>query len=59
MFITMVAVSILEKLQVPEGHEEHDLFDSELAHANALVEQEEKKDEQDGQCRMDDILMSW
>ena len=44
---------------MPEGHEEHDLYTAELAHANALVEQEEKKDKTDGQCRMDDIVMSW
>jgi DNA-directed RNA polymerase II subunit RPB1 len=50
---------LIDESRLPEGHEEHDLFDSELAHANALVEQEEKKDEQDGQCRMDDIVMSW
>ena len=50
---------LIDETRLPEGHEEHDLFDSELAHANALVEQEEKKDEQDGQCRMDDIVMSW
>lgn len=50
---------LIDESRMPEGHEEHDLFDSELAHANALVSQEEKKDEADGQCRMDDILMSW
>jgi hypothetical protein len=44
---------------MPEGHEESDLSAAELAHANALVEQEEKKDDADGQCRMEDIIMSW
>lgn len=50
---------LVDESRMPEGHEEHDLFTSELAHANALVEQEEKKDDADGQCRMDDIVMSW
>lgn len=50
---------LIDESRMPEGHEEHDLFDSELAHANALVDQQTKKDEKDGQCRMDDILMSW
>jgi DNA-directed RNA polymerase II subunit RPB1 len=50
---------LIDESRMPEGHEEHDLFDSELAHANALVKQEDKKDEANGQCRMDDILMSW
>lgn len=50
---------LVDESRMPEGHEEHDLFDSELAHANALVDQEDKKDQKDGQCRMDDILMSW
>jgi len=50
---------LVDESRMPEGHEEHDLYNSELAHANALVEQEEKKDDADGQCRMDDIVMSW
>lgn len=50
---------LVDESRMPEGHEEHDLYSSELAHANALVEQEEKKDDADGQCRMDDIVMSW
>lgn len=50
---------LVDESRMPEGHEEHDLYNSELAHANALVEQEEKKDVADGQCRMDDIVMSW
>jgi DNA-directed RNA polymerase II subunit RPB1 len=50
---------LIDESRLPEGHEEHDLYTAELAHANALVEQQEKKDDADGQCRMDDILMSW
>jgi DNA-directed RNA polymerase II subunit RPB1 len=50
---------LIDESRLPEGHEEHDIFNSELDHANALVEQQDKKDEADGQCRMDDILMSW
>ena len=50
---------LIDESRLPEGHEEHDLYTAELAHANSLVEQEEKKDEADGQCRMDDIVMSW
>uniref|UniRef100_A0A6C0JLH6 DNA-directed RNA polymerase n=1 Tax=viral metagenome TaxID=1070528 RepID=A0A6C0JLH6_9ZZZZ len=50
---------LIDESRLPEGHEEHDLYTAELAHANALVKQEEKKDDADGQCRMDDIVMSW
>jgi DNA-directed RNA polymerase II subunit RPB1 len=50
---------LVDESRMPEGHEENDLYTSELAHANALVDQQDKKDEADGQCRMDDIIMSW
>jgi DNA-directed RNA polymerase II subunit RPB1 len=50
---------LIDESRMPEGHEEPDVFESELAHANALVDQEIKKDEAAGQCRMDDILMAW
>jgi DNA-directed RNA polymerase II subunit RPB1 len=50
---------LIDESRLPEGSDEHDLFDSDLKHANALVEQEDRKDDADGQCRMDDIVMAW
>jgi DNA-directed RNA polymerase II subunit RPB1 len=51
---------LIDETRLPEGTEEDaSLFDSELAHANALVAQEEAKDEADGHCRMSDIVMAW
>jgi DNA-directed RNA polymerase II subunit RPB1 len=50
---------LIDESRLPEGHEEHDIFNSELDHANSLVDQQDKKDDADGQCRMDDIVMSW
>jgi DNA-directed RNA polymerase beta' subunit len=50
---------LIDETRLPEGSEEVNVFDSELKHANELVEQEEKKDEADGQCRMEDIIMAW
>jgi DNA-directed RNA polymerase II subunit RPB1 len=50
---------LIDESKFPEGHEDVDIEDAELAHANALVEAEIKKDEKAGECRMDDILMAW
>jgi DNA-directed RNA polymerase II subunit RPB1 len=50
---------LIDESKFPEGHEEVDLEDAELAHANALVDEEIRKDEKAGQCRMDDIVMAW
>ena len=51
---------LIDETRLPEGTEEDaSLFDSELAHANALVAQEEAKDEAEGHCRMGDIVMAW
>jgi DNA-directed RNA polymerase beta' subunit len=50
---------LIDETRLPEGSEEVNVFNSELKHANELVEQEEKKDEADGQCRMEDIIMAW
>jgi hypothetical protein len=35
------------------------MFDEDLKHANQLVEQQQLKDSKEGECRMEDIAMSW
>jgi DNA-directed RNA polymerase II subunit RPB1 len=50
---------LIDESRLPEGSDEPDVFDADLSHANALVEQEIKKDEESGHCRMDDIVMAW
>jgi len=51
---------LIDETRLPEGVEEGDsMFESDLAHANSLVTQEEKKDDAEGYCRMGDIDMSW
>ena len=50
---------LVDESRLPEGSDEPDVFESELAHANALVDQELKKDEEAGHCRLDDIEMAW
>ena len=51
---------LVDETLLPEGDmEDMSTFDEDLKHTNALVDQEEKKDEEHGECRMDDILMAW
>jgi DNA-directed RNA polymerase II subunit RPB1 len=51
---------LIDETLLPEGDmEDVSNYDEELKHTNALIEQEEKKDDAEGQCRMDDILMAW
>jgi DNA-directed RNA polymerase II subunit RPB1 len=51
---------LVDETRLPEGADENaDTAKTDLAHANALVEEETKKDDAQGQCRLDDIEMSW
>jgi DNA-directed RNA polymerase II subunit RPB1 len=51
---------LIDETLLPEGDmEDTSTFDEELKHTNALIQSEEKKDEAEGHCRMDDILMAW
>jgi len=50
---------LIDESRLPEGDDIESSFQEDLRHANKLVEQEEKKDEQDGHCRMEDIVMAW
>jgi len=51
---------LVDETKLPEGTEE-DLssFDADLAAANQHVEQEELKEDAQGECRMEDIMMAW
>jgi len=51
---------LIDETKLPEGTEE-DLttFDADLIAANQHVEQEELKEDAQGECRMEDIIMSW
>ena len=49
---------LVDETKLPEGSEEDvSVFASDLAAANARVEEEEKKE--DSACRMEDVLMEW
>jgi DNA-directed RNA polymerase II subunit RPB1 len=50
---------LIDETRLPEGVEEDESGDAELARTNELVREEEKKDEDEGQCRLDDIEMAW
>jgi hypothetical protein len=50
---------LIDESRLPEGSDETDVFESELKHANTLVDEVLKKDQEDGNCRMDDIVMAW
>jgi DNA-directed RNA polymerase II subunit RPB1 len=51
---------LVDETRLPEGADETvDTTEVDLAHANALVEEENKKDDAQGHCRMDAIEMSW
>jgi DNA-directed RNA polymerase beta' subunit len=51
---------LIDETKLPEGDmEDKSMFDEDLKHANQLVEQEEQKDLDQGNCRMEDIVMSW
>jgi DNA-directed RNA polymerase II subunit RPB1 len=51
---------LIDETKMPEGSEEDlSVFASDLASANARVEEEERKDKEEGACNMADILMEW
>jgi len=51
---------LIDETKLPEGDmEDKSMFDEDLKHANQLVEQEEQKDSDQGNCRMEDIVMAW
>jgi hypothetical protein len=51
---------LVDETRLPEGADETvDTTEVDLAHANALVEEENKKDDAQGHCRLDAIEMSW
>jgi DNA-directed RNA polymerase II subunit RPB1 len=51
---------LIDEALLPEGDmEDNTTFEEDLKHTNSLIEQEEKKDDAEGQCRMDDIVMAW
>jgi DNA-directed RNA polymerase II subunit RPB1 len=51
---------LIDESRLPEGDmEDTSMFDEELKHANSLVEEQERKDKEEGECRMEDIVMAW
>jgi DNA-directed RNA polymerase beta' subunit len=48
---------LIDETRLPEGVEEDESQD--MTRTNELVHAEEMKDEAEGQCRMDDIQMTW
>ena len=50
---------LIDESRLPEGDEEVDVRESDLKHANELVSEQERKDAEEGECRLDDIEMAW
>jgi DNA-directed RNA polymerase II subunit RPB1 len=51
---------LIDETKLPEGDmEDRSMFDEDLKHANQLVAQQQLKDSKEGECRMEDIAMSW
>lgn len=52
---------LVDESKLPEGFEdgEADAGAADLAAANARVDEEQQRDDAQGACRMDDIMMSW
>ena len=51
---------LIDESRLPEGDmEDNSIFDEELNHANKLVEEQERKEKEQGECRMEDIVMAW
>ena len=50
---------LVDETRLPEGVEEDEFNDADLERTNNLVNQEEKKDDAEGYCRIDDIEMVW
>jgi DNA-directed RNA polymerase beta' subunit len=51
---------LVDETKLPEGSEEDlSVFETDLKSANARVEEEERKDAEQGACNMEDIAMEW
>ena len=50
---------LIDETRLPEGAQEEESSNADLERTNQYVREEEKKDEDEGQCRMDDIVMAW
>ena len=51
---------LIDETKLPEGSEEDlSVFETDLNSANARVEEEERKDAEQGVCNMEDIAMEW
>ena len=50
---------LIDETKLPEGLEEEETGNGDLMDANAIVEQEQKKDATEGACRLEDIEMAW
>jgi len=51
---------LIDETKMPEGAEEDvSGFEADLAAANANVEEHERKDEKEGACHIEDIMMEW
>jgi DNA-directed RNA polymerase II subunit RPB1 len=51
---------LIDETKLPEGSEEDlSVFETDLKSANARVEEEERKDAEQGACNMEDIAMEW
>jgi DNA-directed RNA polymerase II subunit RPB1 len=51
---------LVDETKMPEGTEEDgSSFGADLAAANSHVEQEQRKDDAQGACRMEDVMMEW
>ena len=51
---------LVDETKMPEGtNEDNTGFGADLAAANSHVEQEEQRDDAQGACRMEDVMMEW
>ena len=51
---------LIDETKLPEGTEEDvSTFEADLSAANQHIEQEQIKEDAQGECRMEDIVMSW
>jgi DNA-directed RNA polymerase beta' subunit len=51
---------LIDESKLPDGTEEDlSVFEADLTAANARVSDEQAKDDTDGGCKMEDVLMEW
>lgn len=50
---------LIDETYLPEGIDEDEYGTSELDRTNQFIDEEEKKDDAEGHCKLDDIVMAW